>query len=135
MHASKDSMWRGILKNFAKFWELNRHLIFMLMTLEITRKHRYFVVKNITFIYSYKMEIIVWQEFSRLFLFKFFEWVKMSTWQFLSLSCTHSLQPSGNLITYWAQYFVCVHGFLASRGRTSTRVWPTALVNTVHSFL
>ena len=25
MHASKDSMWRGILKNFAKFWKLNRH--------------------------------------------------------------------------------------------------------------
>ena len=23
MHASKDSMWRGILKNFAKFWKLN----------------------------------------------------------------------------------------------------------------
>ena len=27
MHASKDSMWRKILKNFAKFWELNRHKI------------------------------------------------------------------------------------------------------------
>ena len=27
MHASKDSMWRRILKNFTKFWELNRHLV------------------------------------------------------------------------------------------------------------
>ena len=27
MHASKDSMWQEILKNFAKFWELNRHLV------------------------------------------------------------------------------------------------------------
>ena len=27
MHASKDSMGRKILKNFAKFWELNMHRV------------------------------------------------------------------------------------------------------------
>ena len=27
MHASKDSMWREILKNFTKFWKLNRQQV------------------------------------------------------------------------------------------------------------
>lgn len=97
-------------------------LIFMLVTLEITRKHRYFVVKNITFIYFYKMETIMWQEFSRLFLFKFFEF--KNDHMTVLVPVMHPLSLTKWEFNYLLStvFSLGIHGFLASRGRTSTRV-------------